>query len=99
MATKPLERDVKAYLLERVKALGGECRKVSWEGRRGAPDWFVMLPGSRPNFWCELKAPGKKAEPHQEREIARMIGYDEIVHVFDSPEAIDRVLAHYEGRR
>jgi len=40
-----IERDVEDYLVKRVKALGGECRKVVWPGRRGAPDRLVMLPG------------------------------------------------------
>lgn len=38
------ERDIKKYLVQRVKALGGELRKVAWEGRANAPDWVVMLP-------------------------------------------------------
>ena len=39
-----LERDVEDYLVKRVKAMGGEVRKVKWIGRRGAPDRLVMLP-------------------------------------------------------
>lgn len=38
------ERDIEKYLVERVKGLGGEVRKVKWIGRRGAPDRLVMLP-------------------------------------------------------
>jgi len=38
------ERDIEAHLVKRVKALGGEVRKVQWIGRRGAPDRLVMLP-------------------------------------------------------
>ena len=36
---------IEKYLVERVKALGGEVRKVKWIGHRGAPDRLVMLPG------------------------------------------------------
>jgi hypothetical protein len=39
-----LERDIEAYLVSRVEALGGEVRKVQWVGRRGAPDRLVMMP-------------------------------------------------------
>jgi hypothetical protein len=39
------ERDIERQLVKRVKALGGEVRKVQWIGRRGAPDRLVMLPG------------------------------------------------------
>lgn len=38
------ESKIEAYLVERVKDLGGEVRKVAWPGRRGAPDRLVMLP-------------------------------------------------------
>lgn len=37
------ERDIEKHLVARVKALGGEVRKVQWIGRRGAPDRLVML--------------------------------------------------------
>lgn len=38
------ESQIESYLVERVKALGGECRKLKWIGRHGAPDRLVMLP-------------------------------------------------------
>lgn len=38
------ERGIEAYLVKRVKELGGEIRKVKWVGRDGAPDRVVMLP-------------------------------------------------------
>lgn len=38
------ERDVEAYLVKRVKQLGGEVRKVQWIGRSSAPDRVVMFP-------------------------------------------------------
>lgn len=61
------ESTIENHLVERVKALGGEVRKVKWVGRRGAPDRLVMLPkiihpawndpngraqiGGRPVYW------------------------------------------------
>jgi hypothetical protein len=39
-----LERDIEDYLVKRVKAMGGEVRKVQWVGRNSAPDRVVMLP-------------------------------------------------------
>lgn len=93
-----LEREIEAYLVKRVKEIGGEIRKVQWIGRRGAPDRFVLTPGSRPNFWVELKAPGKKLQPHQQREIERMQHFDEIVHVIDSFELVDAALLPW-GRK
>lgn len=57
-------------LRETVAKAGGECRKVEWAGRVGAPDWFVMLDGL--SFFVECKAPGKKPSPIQLREHERM---------------------------
>lgn len=94
------ERDIERRLVERVKELGGEVRKVKWIGRRGAPDRLVMLPANTlaprtfpaQTIWVELKAPGKKAEPHQAREHARMARLGQDVRVIDSFEAIDDLL-------
>lgn len=79
-----LERDVEDYLVKRVKAMGGEVRKVQWIGRNSAPDRFVMLP---PKFvredgdvlvyeglgvWVELKNPTTiKTFPADARERAQ----------------------------
>jgi hypothetical protein len=90
------ESEIEAYLVKRVKALGGEVRKVQWIGRRGAPDRRVMLPGHmvrQSNAWVELKAPGVKPEAHQVREHARMRRRGELVLVIDSIEAVDRWLS------
>ena len=62
------ESQIEKYLVAKVKALGGEVRKVEWVGRRGAPDRLVMLPAKmlhpfpvldRPSatIWIELKNP------------------------------------------
>ena len=79
------ESSIEDYLVQRAKALGGEVRKVSWQGRKGAPDRLVMLPAmtnfSAPvvyhyprTIWVELKAEGLAAlfphTPH-ERQQAR----------------------------
>jgi len=45
------ERDIEKHLVQRVKALGGEVRKVQWVGRRGAPDRVVMLPEKLHKAW------------------------------------------------
>ena len=96
------ERDVEQYLVEQVKAKGGEVRKVKWIGRHGAPDRIVMLPptplggGIRlpgKTLWVELKAPGEKAKPHQVREHERMRRMGQHVEVVDSFERVDVVLA------
>lgn len=96
------ESTIEKYLIKRVKELGGEVRKVSWIGRRGAPDRLVMMPPGivvypGPEFghtvWVELKAPGKKAEAHQLREHKRMQAMGQRVVVIDSIEGVDALLA------
>lgn len=82
-----LERDIEDYLVTRVKARGGEVRKVKWIGRNGAPDRRVMLPGRC--VWVEVKAPGKDAEPHQRREHDRMRRMGEDVVVVNSLKGVD----------
>ena len=89
---RPLrESDIERYLVSRVKEAGGEVRKAKWIGRNGAPDRRVMLPDRVP-FWVELKAPGKKPEPHQTREHNRMRRLNEVVEVVDSFDAVDAVM-------
>jgi hypothetical protein len=83
------ERDIENYLVKRVKALGGEVRKVNWVNRRGAPDRLVMLPDKA--FWVEVKAPGVEAEPHQLREHTRMREMGQVVYLVDSYEIVERI--------
>lgn len=85
------ESTIENYLVERVKAMGGECRKLRWIGRNGAPDRIVMLNGQV--IFIELKAPGEKAKPHQVREHERMRRMGQRVEVVDSFERVDEVLA------
>lgn len=98
-ARVPRERDIERHLVKRIKEMGGEVRKVRWIGRNGAPDRVVMLPakfgrGYPPDFtiWVELKAPGKKPEPHQAREHERMRKMGQRVEVVDSFERIEDIL-------
>lgn len=46
-----LEATVEDHLVERVKEIGGEVRKVKWIGRRHAPDRVVMLPSRFSPKW------------------------------------------------
>lgn len=93
------ESEIEKYLVKKVKALGGEVRKVKWIGRRGAPDRLVMLPINLEQYrlyltiWVELKATGEVAEPHQLREHNRMRAMGQRVVVIDSIEGVDALLA------
>lgn len=84
------ESKVEDYLGKRVKAHGGEVRKVKWIGRNSALDRRVMLPWI--NAWVELKRPGEDLTDAQAREHKRMRALGEIVVTLDSIEAVDEWL-------
>ena len=88
--TKLKESYIENHLTRCVHDAGGEVRKVQWVGRRGAPDRLVMLPHRV--VWVELKAPGKKAKPHQAREHARLRRYGLDVVVIDSIEGVEELV-------
>jgi hypothetical protein len=97
------ERDIEQYLVKRVKAMGGEVRKVQWLGRRNAPDRRVMLPiayAPLGGVWVELKNPttvltfpANAHERAQAREHQRMRNCGERVEVIGTLEGVERLLA------
>jgi hypothetical protein len=102
------ESDIEDYLVKRVKAMGGEVRKVQWIGRSSAPDRRVMLPGQYvdgccevPSLtaWVELKSPDAvktfPANPHeraQHREHQRMRALGQRVEVIGTIEQVEELL-------
>ncbi len=102
------ESVIEQYLVDRVKALGGEVRKVTWQGRRGAPDRLVMLPidcpayvcGETSTIWVELKNPDTiltfPSGPHeraQHREHERMRAMGQRVEVIGTKEQVESLLS------
>ena len=96
------ESTVEAHLRKKATAAGALVRKMIWPGHRGAPDRLVIWPydpdysagdglPARHDF-VELKAPGKKPDPHQEREHARLRGAGCTVLVLDTVEAVDEYI-------
>lgn len=83
------ERDVAKHLKRVVASLGGEVRKVRWEGRAHAPDYLVLLYRHGRAEWIETKAPGETARAGQQREHDRMRRAGCVVHVLDTEERIE----------
>lgn len=83
------ESTIEAYLRRRVRALGGEVRKVKWIGRRNAPDDLVILNGAH---FIELKRPGERPTPAQWREIKRMRRNGASVEWANSKNGVDAFL-------
>ena len=65
-----LEKNIEAYLVQRIHAIGGECEKFTSPMKRSVPDRIVTMPGAR-IVWVELKRFGRKPEVMQERDHQR----------------------------
>ena len=83
-----LEKQIEAYLVARIKSLGGLALKFTSPGRRNVPDRIVLMPVGRVTF-VELKAPGKKPTAGQEREHVRLWNLGFAVLVIDSIAGVD----------
>lgn len=86
-----LESTVENHLNERVRAAGGDVRKATWLGRRHCPDRRVMHPARC--CWVEVKRPGEKPRPGQQREHDRMRALGEDVVVVSTLEEVDAFVA------
>lgn len=65
-----IEKVMEELMVKRAKERGFLSRKVSWPGRRGAPDRLFAKPGRL--FFVELKQPTGSTSANQEREIREM---------------------------
>ena len=85
------EKQIEQRLVKAVKARGGLCPKLVSPGTDGMPDRMVLLPDSHMGF-VEVKTPGEKPRPLQQRrhEQLRELGYK--VSVLDDPEQIPPIL-------
>lgn len=74
-----------------VEKVGGITRKLSYEGRIGAPDYLVMIGGRL--YFVETKAPGERPRVSQIREFDAIRAHaHETVFVVDSVDAIARFI-------
>ena len=86
---KVLERDIKKYLLQEVKKHGGIARKLSYENRKNAPDWMIVLNGM---VLIELKKPGDLPSPAQQREIDEIINNGGRAGYINSLKGVDQLM-------
>ena len=84
------ERDVEAYLKQRVERGGGVCWK--WTGQRGVPDRVVVLPAGRVVF-VEVKTTGGKLSALQRKAIKTLEALGAEVAVVWPKEDVDALLA------
>lgn len=86
-----LEQEIEKQLVAEVNACDGKALKFVSPGCVGVPDRIVLLPGGKLGF-VEVKSPGKKPRPIQERRIRQLRALGFLVFVVDGKEQIGGVL-------
>ncbi len=87
------EKEVEKYLIRQVRKSGGLCLKFISPGWSGAPDRVCLWPKGRLKF-VEVKRPGEKMRPLQERraEELRELGFQvEVVDTLDKAQEVANV--------
>ncbi len=85
------EKDIEEYLRNRVKKAGGKAYKWESPGNLGVPDRIVVFPGNN-IYFVELKAPGKKPRPTQEKQMGDLRKFGCRVSVIDTKERVDQFI-------
>ena len=89
------ESVIEKYLAALAKARGAFVRKVTYQGRKGAPDRWLFYPHGF-LLIVELKRPGEKPEPLQLDEMRKLRNAGFYVAWADSKERVDDILDHAE---
>lgn len=88
----PLEKDLEAVLVHRIRALGGQCLKWVSPGTRGVPDRILLLPGGRIAF-VEMKRPaGSRVDPLQKYWSQALANLGFLVYTIRTEAELRRVL-------
>lgn len=82
------ERDIEQRLIRAVRERGGLCWKFVSPGMAGVPDRLCLFPNGVVKF-AEVKKPGAKPRPLQEKRIAQLRKMGFRVAVIDSPDDIE----------
>ena len=88
------ERDIERKLRKRVEGMGGICWKFV-SSVSGVPDRLILMAGGRIVF-VELKRPGEKPRPLQERQIRKIRKLGFRVEVIDSEQGIEELIKSLE---
>lgn len=85
------ESALEKYVIAEVKRRGGVTRKVTYQGRHGAPDRWMLF-ALRGLLIVELKKPGEKPREEQLAEMQVLRNSMQYVHWTDSKEGFDTLL-------
>lgn len=85
------EKSLEQYLKRKVENKGGLFYKFTSPGRNGVPDRIVIT-DQGDVYFVELKAPGKKLRPLQQKELDRINSTGAKAVWFDTKEKADRFM-------
>ena len=91
------EREIERYLCEQITALGGQTRKLKYQGHAGAPDRLVIIPAVGV-FFVELKADraGAQLSALQKREIGVLARAGARVFIINSKSGVDDFIKNFK---
>ena len=90
------EKHIEQKLIKKVKDKGGLALKLVSPSLDGLPDRLLLLSKGKIAF-AELKAPGKKLRPLQEKRKRQLEELGFLVFVIDNTDEIDAVIEKVTG--
>ena len=93
---KVLEKYIEQKLVKAVKETGGIAPKLTCPGFDGIPDRLVLLPKGKIAF-VEVKAPGKRLRPLQEKRKRQLEKLGFLVFCLDEIEEIKKLIKELTG--
>lgn len=97
MSDTPKEANIEAYLVRKVRDLGGKCFKFESPGTAGMPDRLIVLPGVI--AFMELKRLGEVPNDLQAKRIADLRKLRATVYWASTVEMVDTALLELEFER
>lgn len=85
-----LESPIEKMVVDRAEAAGWFVRKLSWVGRRSAPDRLFVKDGRV--VFIEFKAPKKGVVGGQSKELTRLLAAGAEAYCCDNPLSALRAL-------
>lgn len=85
------EKDLEKNLVRKIENLGGQALKFN-STKSGMPDRIILLPGGCFLF-VEMKRPGEKPRPLQEKRIREIEHLGFQVEVIDSLESLENLMS------
>lgn len=93
---KVLEKHIEQKLIKKVKDKGGLALKLVSPSLDGLPDRLLLLSKGKIAF-AELKAPGKKLRPLQEKRKRQLEELGFLVFEIDNANEIDEIIEEIAG--